>query len=110
MTVLDPQAVSELRVYLGVLVVLLVIRIPQVRALLVRYVAVAGPQARRVAPENPGMPLPQNPMPQPLLQWPTLYNRKKRIAPDELAEPARLGEKYQPSDMERESREREPTH
>jgi sulfoxide reductase heme-binding subunit YedZ len=36
MMVLDPQAVSELRVYLALLVVLLAVRVPQVRALVKR--------------------------------------------------------------------------
>jgi sulfoxide reductase heme-binding subunit YedZ len=75
MTVLDPQAVPELRLYLGILVVLLTIRIPQVRAALKRA-AVARPhrstqtqpQTRTIEPVTP-LPLPKRTPP---LQSPTL--------------------------------------
>jgi sulfoxide reductase heme-binding subunit YedZ len=93
MMVRDPQAVTELRVYLGVLVVLLLIRIPQARSLLLKLVAVARPQQRRVAPIAPNVipihapPLPQWPIPQ--LQEPTVVVDETSDANDAVATPSR---------------------
>jgi methionine sulfoxide reductase heme-binding subunit len=67
MMVRDPEAVSELRVYLGVLVVLLVVRIPQVRSLLIQMTASLRPQARMVEPVAPRV-LPNRTLP----PWPKL--------------------------------------
>jgi hypothetical protein len=49
MAVHDPEAVPELRVYLALLVILLTVRVPQVRALLKRMQAPR--QARKLRPQ-----------------------------------------------------------
>ena len=49
----DPQAESELRVYLGVLAVLLIVRIPQVRHLLQQRLLLRPAQPRTVQPVAP---------------------------------------------------------
>lgn len=59
----DPQAIYELKIYLAVLVVLLVVRIPLIRRVLKQVLALLHPQRRSELPLIP-LPLP-NTMPQP---------------------------------------------
>jgi methionine sulfoxide reductase heme-binding subunit len=94
MMVRDPEAVSELRVYLGVLVVLLVVRIPQVRSLLLQMMASLRSQARTVEPVAPRV-IPSRTIPQ-SPKLPRAVPLPKH-APDEAA----------PSLRERAPRERE---
>jgi methionine sulfoxide reductase heme-binding subunit len=72
----DPHAVSELRLYLGVLVVLLVVRIPQIRHLL--------QQTRAIRPAHPStiQPIPPAVLPhRTIIQPPTL------VVPPQLSTP-----------------------
>ncbi len=70
----DPEAASELRVYLVILAILLLVRIPPVRAILLKIVAVARPQ---VCPIEQPIPqtLPRRTPP----QWPALSTQKELL-------------------------------
>jgi sulfoxide reductase heme-binding subunit YedZ len=79
--VFDPQAVSELRVYLGILVVLLVVRIPQVRRPLQQMLVAQRPQPRTVRPAAPIiLPIPPSRTP---AHWPNLAVHRQAAPPDD---------------------------
>jgi DMSO/TMAO reductase YedYZ heme-binding membrane subunit len=81
--VYDPQAASELRVYLGLLVVLLVVRIPQVRRRLQQMMTAPQPQPRTVQPVTPAISPSRTPA-----HWPVLNQAQEE--PGNLSTAQRL--------------------
>jgi sulfoxide reductase heme-binding subunit YedZ len=61
MLVRDPHVVPELRLYLGILALMLIVRLPQVRSLLLKLIALSHPKVRTI--ESPSPTVPPNRMP-----------------------------------------------
>jgi sulfoxide reductase heme-binding subunit YedZ len=89
--VYDPQAIHELKVYLAVLVVLLVVRIPLLRRSLKQALALRVPQGQAELPIVP-LPIPDK-MPE---YWPQEYGRERGVPLDDLVAEAHPQEDYAP--------------
>jgi hypothetical protein len=81
----DPQAIRELQVYLAVLVVLLAVRIPQVRRMLVQIPVLRRQGARADLPIIQPIKIPDRLPP----RWPQIYMRATaaslgEVPPDEF--------------------------
>jgi methionine sulfoxide reductase heme-binding subunit len=90
MMVRDPHVVPELQLYLGVLTVLLVIRIPHVRVFLLKLMAGARPQLQPIQPIHPIVLPSRTPS---LPQWPTLSAPTAVPGADHRLEPIKAGDK-----------------